>query len=100
MVPFGFIFVQLHGRQSILGSLNTDVREPRTATRSRFFSFLERFDAITFETSSHRGPTRAFLVGCEEQKRARKRKLSTSGCRPWLTNVCPYLPENTTGKLP
>ena len=37
---------------SLLGG--TDVREPQTATGSRFFPFLERFDAITFETSSHR----------------------------------------------
>ena len=42
------------------------------ATGNRIFSFLERFDAITFVTSSHRRPTRAFIVRCEEQKRAKK----------------------------
>ena len=50
----------------------TDVREPRTATGSRFFPYLERFDAITFVTSSHGRPTRNFFVRCEEQKRAKK----------------------------
>ena len=53
-------------------SLSTDVREPRTATGSRIFSFLERFGAIAFVTSSHRRPTKAFPVRCEEQKCAKK----------------------------
>ena len=40
-----------------------------------FFSFLERFDAITFVTLSHRRPTRAFFVFLEEQKRAKKSNI-------------------------
>ena len=57
---------------SLSGSLSTDDREPRTATGSRMFSFLERFEAITFVTSSHRRPTRTFPIRFEEQKRANK----------------------------
>ena len=54
-----------------VGSLSTDVREPRTAT-GRISSFLEPFGAISFVASNHRRPTRAFAVRCEEQKRAKK----------------------------
>ena len=44
----------------------------RKATRSQIFSFLKCSDAIMFVTSSHRGPTRAFFIHCEEQKCARR----------------------------
>ena len=37
-----------------------------------FFFFFERFNGITFVTSSHRRPARAFPVRCEEENRARK----------------------------
>ena len=48
---------------------------PRTATGSRIFFFSQRFDAITFVTSSHRRPTRAFPIRCEEQKCAEKENI-------------------------
>ena len=65
--------------RSLVRSLSTDVREPRTATGRRM---LERFDAITFVMASkpslstfaitlHQS-TIAFPVLCEEQKRAKK----------------------------
>ena len=71
--------------QIFTGSLSTDAHDPQTVTGSQFFSFLEHFDAITFVTSSHRHPTRAFPIRYEEQKCAKKRKHLTFSCRPWLT---------------
>ena len=56
----------------VLGSLRNRRSCATDGNRNSNFSFLERFDAITFVTSSHRRPTRVFPVRCEEQKRAKR----------------------------
>ena len=69
--PFVPIFFPALGQEVRLKG----VREPRTATGSWIFSILEHLDAITFVTSNHRRPSRAFPVRYEEQKRIRKGKI-------------------------
>ena len=45
----------------IIGSLSTEVFEPRTANGNLIFPFLERFHAIAFVTSSHSHQQELFL---------------------------------------
>ena len=50
------------------------------------FPSLERLEAIAFVMSNRRHKNKSFLVRGKEQNR----KDSTSGCRPWLKNICAY----------
>ena len=74
-------------RDLMLGNLNTVVREPRTATRSRMFPFLAWFCSLP-------RTGKALVDDCglchkrDGVKTPQKGKHSTSGCRPWLKNVC------------
>ena len=58
-----------------LGTLSTDVFEPRTSTGSCIFPSLERFDAIAFVTSSSRYKNKSFPVHGKGQNHAKKENI-------------------------
>ena len=68
-------------------SYYTDVREPRTATGSRMFPFLARLTGKALV-----GRLWLDVTNVMASKRSKKGKNSTSGCRPWLTNICAQAP--------
>ena len=74
-------------RRRSLGSLSKYVSEPRTATGSRMFPFLARFCSSQRKGKALVGRLWLDVTNVMASKRL-KRKKSTSGCRPWLKNVC------------
>ena len=59
----------------LLGTLSTDVFEPRTSTGSCIFPSLEHFDAIAFVTSNRRHKKKSFPVHGKEQNHAKKENI-------------------------
>ena len=58
-----------------VGTLSTDVFEPRTSTGSCIFPSLERFDAIAFVTSNRRHKKKSLPVRGKKQNHAKKENI-------------------------
>ena len=78
---------QLINRRDIvmIGSLSTDVPEPRTAAGS---FLLTHFDTIASVMASHQTSKQDFSSPRQLAETVQQKEQLTSGCRSWLTDVC------------